>query len=185
MKKIKYNINHYSCRGDPWVIENDTKYKTSDLRKFILRGLTHIAEGPRKYYIHFVSSRGPWTSGYAFLDRVIVRRRLYRDDFGSIIIVPSHIKRFNRNTGTAFTWSWRYICLRLPQISSFTGHMDLPETHIKRAARVLIHEWQHTLGFRHKDMGKCENIVVPWAEGLKLGFEIPPTAEKAAERRDS
>ena len=44
---------------------------------------------------------------------------------------------------------------------------------LTRVAQVLIHEVQHTLGFRHKDMAPWHRYPVKWARGIEVKWNEP------------
>ena len=73
---------------------------------------------------------------------------------------------------------------------SLVVHIPKPGCDITALAQVFVHELDHTLGLRHREMAHCWTMPVEWSEGFSLGIvqpkqkpKVPVVEQRAAKAR--
>lgn len=135
-------------------LENETKWSSRDLRRFILAGMRHKGCGDRTVTV--VYGKGSALRGWGE----------YPTYWGV--------------GGKRVSHEGRRIQLTLPG-PSFTSQMaelGLEPINYLTLAQVLEHEIDHTLGLEHKDMIDWWELQPTWHEGLSIEWHEP--AKKAA-----
>ena len=148
------------------TIDNQTTYRTADLRCLFLRGLRAMGAKQAKD-VRVVSSRS-WHSGRARIGKLELVPASPARDACTAKLATRYLRREGRG-----------ILMRVPG----PDKLNLAEF-----CRVFEHEVLHNLGVEHVDMTeaqrRCSGGLPAWAEGLELR-QRPVRSGATAEEREA
>lgn len=152
------------------TIDNETTYRTADLRRLFLRGLKAMGVKQDKH-VRVVAARYRH-SGVAILGRLHLVPASPAREACSAKLEARYVRR-----------EGRWILMRAPA---------LEKLNLASFCRVFEHEVLHNLGVEHVDMTeaqrRCSGGLPAWAEGLELRqrpARSGSTAEERAAKREA